>query len=376
MRILVVNWLDRENPRAGGAEHHLHEIFGRLTGRGHEVTLLTSGWSGARARTELDGMEVHRTGGRHTFSFHAPRAYRSRLADRDFDLLVEDLNKVPLFSPFWSRSPVVLLVHHLFGTAAFGEASLPVATATWLLERPVPRVFAGVPTVAVSDSTAADLVARGMDREQITVIPNGVDTTFYAPAPPGEEEDDVPSLLYLGRLKRYKRVDLVIRAVARLRERGVVCRLRVVGKGDRRDALVRLRDRLGLGDDVVEFPGWVDRETKRELLRRSWVHVLTSPKEGWGITNLEAAACGTPTVASDSPGLRDSVRDGRTGLLVPHGDLDALTDALERLLGDHDLRERLGRAAREFAEELDWDRSARRMEEFLEAQVARASGVP
>ncbi len=373
MRILVVNWLDRENPHAGGAEQHLHATFGRLARWGHRITLLTSGWRDAEPRTELDGMQVHRTGGRHTFSFAAPRYYRGELTDLTFDAVVEDLNKVPLFTPLWSRSPVALLVHHLFGATAFREASVPVAAATWLLERPIPRVFAAVPTVAVSESTARDLVERGMDREQITVIPNGVDTGFYTPDP-GDGKDDVPSLLYLGRLKRYKRVDLVIRAVARLRERGVECRLRVAGEGDHREALEGLCSRLGV-DDVVSFPGWVDEETKRELLRRSWVHVLTSPKEGWGIVNLEAAACGTPTVASDAPGLRDSVRDGETGILVPHGNVDALAAALERLLGAPALREQMGRAARRFAEELDWESSARRMETFLETQVAHAHGV-
>jgi glycosyltransferase involved in cell wall biosynthesis len=105
------------------------------------------------------------------------------------------------------------------------------------------------------------------------------------------------------------------------------------------------------------------------------VHVLTSPKEGWGISILEAAACGTPTVASDAPGLRDAVRDGETGLLAPHGDVDALADRLERLLADADLRERMGAAARRFAENLGWDASARAVEAFLARRVAPA-GAP
>ena len=92
MRILVVNWLDRENPQAGGAEEHLHQIFGRLAEEGHQVTALVSGWPGCMGRTHLDGIEVHRTGSRYTFPVFAPKYYRRHLVGCDFDVVVEDLN--------------------------------------------------------------------------------------------------------------------------------------------------------------------------------------------------------------------------------------------------------------------------------------------
>ncbi|NIP80090.1 MAG: glycosyltransferase, partial [Gemmatimonadetes bacterium] len=127
-------------------------------------------------------------------------------------------------------------------------------------------------------------------------------------------------------------------------------------------------EELGVGDRVT-FAGFVSEEEKLRLFRRAWVHVLTSPKEGWGITNLEAAACGTPTVASDSPGLRDSVVDGETGFLVPHGDVEALADRIRALIEEDALRERLGGNARRFAERFTWDRAAEETEAFLEAVV-------
>lgn len=146
-------------------------------------------------------------------------------------------------------------------------------------------------------------------------------------------------------------------------------RLLVAGKGDDMPRLRSLQDRLGLGD-TVEFLGYVPEEKKIELLRRSWVHLLTSPKEGWGISILEASACGTPTIASDSPGLRDAVVAGETGILVPHGDVAALSEAISRMLTNPGERERMGRAARVFSEAFTWHRSARAMEAFLEARVA------
>lgn len=370
LRILVVNWQDRENPQSGGAETHLHEIFGRLACAGHEVTLLVSGWKGCRPRATLDGMDVHRTGGRYTFSLAAPAYYRRLLAGRGFDVVVEDLNKVPLFTPAWVPAPSVLLVHHLFGTTAFEEASFPVAAATWLLELGVPRAFAGRPVVAVSQSTREDLGRRGLDPRPIEVIPNGIEPGRYRPATPADRAAE-PTVVFLGRIKKYKRVDLVLEAVRRLRDRGRPVRLVVGGKGDHAPALQDHARRLGLAE-AVDFPGFLSEEDKQGLFRSAWVHALTSPKEGWGIANIEAAACGTPTVASDAPGLRESVVHGETGLLVPHGDVAALADALDRILSDPGLRDAMGRRARAFAEGFSWDASADAMASFLKRVVQGA----
>jgi len=364
VKILVLNWLDPENPQAGGAEVHLHQIFRRLVALGHSVTLLCSAWPGCERRAALDGIEVHRVGSRYTLSVAAPVYFRRRLRAERFDVVVEDLNKVPFFAPFWGvGAPVALIVHHLFGATAFQEAPFPVAAATWLLERPVPRVFRSVPTVAVSNSTAEDLVRRGLPRSGIQIIPNGVNLEVLSPLPP-EERFPEPTLLFLGRLKRYKRVDLLLQAVAMLVRRGTSCRLLIAGRGDDRRRLEALRKSLGLGDHV-DFLGFITDVEKPDLLQRSWIHLLTSANEGWGISNVEAAACGTPTIASDVPGLRDSVVDGQTGFLVPHGDVEMLSRRIEELLEDEEKRKRLGVGARSFAERFSWDASARAMEVFL-----------
>src|SRR5688572_27793192 len=140
-------------------------------------------------------MSVHRSGGRYTYNLAAPRYYRQRLRNLGFDVFVEDLNKVPLFAPYWVREPIALLVHHLFGTIAFQEAALPLATATWLLEKPIPLVYRRLPTMAVSQSTADDLLHRGF-AAHIEVIPNGTDLTFYGPAASVQKFAE-PTLLYL-----------------------------------------------------------------------------------------------------------------------------------------------------------------------------------
>ena len=367
LRILVVNWQDRLNPNAGGAEEHLHQIFGRLAGRGHEVTLLCSGWRGAEPALELDGMRVHRTGSRYTFNLAAPLHRERALGGQRFDVVVEDLNKVPMLAPLWAPAPVrLLLVHHLFGATAFREANVALASATWLFERAVPAVCRGLPCVAVSDSTRDDLVRRGLNRSDISVIRNGVDLDGLRPS---ADRFPTPTIAYLGRLKRYKRVDLILRAVARLRDRGVRLDAVIAGKGDARADLEATARQLGIAERV-RFAGFVSEREKARLLSRAWAHVLTSPREGWGIVSMEASACGTPSVVSDSPGLRETVRHGETGYLVPHGDVNALAGALTRIT-DPDARDRMGLAARVMAEEHSWDRAADAFESLLEELTGR-----
>jgi len=369
LRILVVNWLDRENPKAGGAEEHLHEVFGRLAGRGHDVTALVSGWSGCTPRASLDGIDVHRAGSRYTFSVAGPRYFSKRLREKAYDVVVEDLNKVPLFAPRWTHAPVVLLVHHLFGSTAFQAAPVPVAVATVLLERTIPLFYRRLPAVAVSESTREDLVRRGLASDRVAVIPNGIDVDHFTPT--GAPRRTRPTLLFVGRLQPYKRVDLLLEAVARLVRDDLDVELLVAGSGDQVRELQELAESADLSHHV-RFLGFVSEEEKLDLLRSAWIHVLTSPKEGWGITCLEAAACGTPTVASDAPGLRESVVDGETGLLVPHGDVGALADAIRSLIDDPDRRRVMGEKARRFAEGYTWEAATDAFERLLQ-QVVRES---
>jgi glycosyltransferase involved in cell wall biosynthesis len=353
MKVLVVNWQDRENPQAGGAEVHLHEIFGRLAAAGHEVSLLCGGWPGCPPRAALDGLEVHRVGTRHTYPALVRRYWREHLASRGFDVVVEDINKIPVWTPRWGARRVVALVPHLFGSTAFQELGLGLAAAVWLAERPLGRVYRDVPFQAISESTAADLAERGIPRAAVTVIYPGVDTTGLTPDE--SERSPEPAFAYLGRLKRYKGVQFVIRAFARLgHPRGL---LEIAGAGDYRPALERLAAELDLGERV-RFLGRIPEAEKRSLLRRAWAVALASPKEGWGITNLEAAACGTPVVASNSPGIRESVRDGETGFLVPHGDVEAMAAAMRRFADAPALVGTFGARARTFAESFTWERAA------------------
>ncbi len=363
MRVLAVNWLDLENPQAGGAEVHFFEIFGRLASKGHEITLVSSGWKGAARRAEISGISVTRVGGRHTFAALGRAAVRGALATSSYDLVVEDINKLPLFLTQVTRLPVYVIVPHLFGATAFREASFPVAAIVWLAERPIPRVYRRAAFHAISESTKADLVSRGVRPSAVRVILPGVDASWYAPDA-GVGRFARPTFLYVGRLKRYKGIDGILGALALGRAEGLDADLLVAGRGDDVNRLRAVTERLGLAD-VVTFLGFVDESEKRALLRQAWALVFPSAKEGWGIANVEAAACGTPVIASDSPGLRESVLDGKTGLLVPHGNTKSLAAAMAKLARSPGLIAELGANARTFAETLSWDTAANQTESHM-----------
>jgi glycosyltransferase involved in cell wall biosynthesis len=361
VRLLVVNWQCRENPLAGGAEIHLHEIFGRLAARGHAVTLLCGGWPGCAQTARLDGIDVVRVGTRHSFPFLARSYFRQHLAGGAFDLLIEDINKVPLFTTRWGGPPVVALVPHLFGGTAFQELTPPLAAAVWLAERPLGRLYRDTPFEAISTSTASDLAERGIPRAAVEVIYPGIDTVGYTPLAGTRAPE--PVFAYLGRLKKYKGVHHVVCAFAEMHH--PTATLEIAGAGDYRPMLERLAASLDLGPRV-KFLGRIDEDDKLTLLRRAWALVFASPKEGWGITNLEAAACGTPVVASNSPGIRESVRDGETGFLVAHGDARAMGAAMDRLAAAPQLVHQMGLQARRFAETFTWERAAEETERHLQ----------
>lgn len=369
-RLLAVNFRDPAHPEAGGAELHLEEILLEAVRRGWQVTWLASGFRGGTPEAEHRGMRVVRRGDWWNFNLVVPGVLAREFAGANApDLVVEDINKVPCFTARWTPAPVAVIVPHLFGATAFQEASAPVAAYVVALERLIPAAYARSRFVVISESTRDDLVARGVPAARVTVVHCGMNHERYsldASVPKTAE----PTLVFVGRLRRYKGLDWVLRTLPRVRERFPGLALDVIGDGPWQEALVRQARRLGLAD-VVRFHGFLPFADKVRRLRSAWALVQPSPKEGWGLTVIEAGACGTAVVAADSPGLRDSVRRDETGLLVPYGDDAALATALGRVLGDAALRERLAAAGVRWAATFRWDECARRSLDALAGEDGR-----
>jgi glycosyltransferase involved in cell wall biosynthesis len=362
-RVLVLNERDPLHPKAGGAETHVAEIFARIAARGAEITLASSRFAGAAARDEVRGMRVHRIG---RMPFYYPRATRvcARDTRRDrYDVVVECLNKLPFLAPLYSAAPVLGLCHHLFGETAFLQVPWPVAAAVWSIERLVPRVYRKSHLVVISESTRDDLIRRGVEPGRIEVHHPGIRQPGFEPPGVSQRRHRVA---YVGRLERYKRVDVLLRAAAHLVGRFPEMRIDIIGRGSDRARLERVAAEVGLADRT-HFAGFVSDEERDRLLAAARVCVCPSVKEGWGLTVIESNALGTPNVATDAPGLRDSVRDGETGFLVPEADVEAFAARMGSLLGDDALAERMAAAAIAWSRDFDWDRAAARMEASLDA---------
>ena len=363
MKILALNWNDLKNPYAGGAEVHLEELLRRLVKAGHEVTLFCSGFENCLPEETIEGIRIVRRGNRFNFNLVAPFHLRKLVKENKFDILVEDINKIPFYTPFYLSLKTLVVIPHLFATTVFHEINFILGSYIYLAERPLIPVYRGLPFNVISESTADDMVERGIPREDISVVHCGIDRECYKPDTSVLKYTE-PTILYLGRIKKYKSVQHLVRALQLVKEKIPTARIKIVGAGDYLKELKTLVDTLGLKNDV-EFPGFVSQAEKVEILRRSHVAVLPSLKEGWGLTNIEANAVGTTVVAANSPGLRDSVQDGQTGFLYEYGNVEQLADKLLMILTDDNLRTRLEAGGLKWADRFNWDDAAAKFEQLL-----------
>lgn len=358
MKLLVLNWQDRNHPEAGGAETHLHEIFGRIARMGHTVNLLSCGFQGAPSNETLEGINVIRRGSRASFNYTVPLWWKREGHLLSPDIIIDDINKIPFMTPLFVNKPVVGIIHHLFGKSIFREVGFLAGTYVSLFERLIPTVYKGVPIATVSESTRSECIALGLKPEQLSVIYNGIAPDEFPMAV--ATKASVPTLVYFGRLKRYKSVAHVIRAFSIVHENIPNAQLQIIGRGDDLASLQELVTTLRLNSHVV-FRGWVTGAEKIEYLSKAHVAINPSVKEGWGITNIEANACGTPVISADVPGLRDSVSNGVSGLLYPYGEIGQLADLILRVLREDEFRLRLSNGAIHWASSFTWDRSAQEM---------------
>jgi glycosyltransferase involved in cell wall biosynthesis len=367
-RIVVLNWRDVQHPQAGGAEQYMHQIATRWVEAGARVTWLTARGPGQSARAVIDGIEVVRAGGALSIYPRTALALLRRLGRIDY--VVDCQNGIPFFSPpFVERDvPVVQVVHHVHQDQ-FGMRFGPVLAAVgrFLEGKGTRVVYKDRPTVAVSPSTRQELRRRLGFRGPIHIVPNGSSASPEVRSP----RDPEPTITVVTRLVPHKRVDVLLAQLAITASVVPKLRVDIVGNGTERIRLTTLAAELGL-DDIVTFHGFQPDKVRDELVRRAWLTMSTSHHEGWGLSIVEAAVHGVPTLALRVPGVRDSVVNGRTGWLVDEvGQLGAAAIMALRELADEDRAREITEACQAWARCFTWDRSAN-----LLAGVLLAAGNP
>jgi glycosyltransferase involved in cell wall biosynthesis len=367
--VLLLCWRDTGHPQGGGSETYLQRIGAHLAESGVRVTLRTARYPGAPRREVLDGVQISRGGGRYSvyiwagLAMVAARIGLGPLRRARPDMVLDTQNGLPFMARLAFGRRVAVLVHHCH-REQWPVAGPVMGRIGWFVESKLsPRVHRRNQYVTVSLPSARDLTYLGVNPNHIAVVRNGLD---QAPAQTLTLPRSLaPRVAVLSRLVPHKQIEDALEAIAELRPRIPDVHLDILGGGWWEQRLVDHADLLGISG-AVTFHGHVDDTTKHRVLQESWVHVLPSRKEGWGLAVTEAAQHAVPTIGyRSSGGLTDSIIDGVTGLLVD--DHTELVDGLERLLTDQVLREQLGAKAAVRSGEFSWEQSAAAMRTVLES---------
>jgi glycosyltransferase involved in cell wall biosynthesis len=373
LRILFLSWRDPRHPKAGGAELFTHEVARRLAKGGDTVEWFVARFDGAAAEEELDGVHIVRGGKQATVHLQAMRRYRGSLAS-SFDVVIDEVNTIPFFTPLWSSVPSLLLIFQLAREVWWHESPFPISALGYAAEPAYLRAYRRTPAMTISASTEKDLRGLGFTAP-ITVLPIGLEPMVV----PDVAREPVTTFLYVGRMAPSKRVHDIVEAFAIFRRTGREGRLWLVGDGP--EAYLRkLRARAAAlaPDGAVEFLGRLATEEKHQRMARAHVLLMASVREGWGLSIAEAGACGTPAVAYDVPGLRDAVRDGETGLVVPPTP-EGMAHGMAELTADPSRYERIAAEARAWSATFSFDAAADSMRDVIARAVAgaqRKSGTP
>ena len=369
MRILILNWRDTKNQWGGGAEQYVHELAKRWVEMGHRVTLFCGQNYLQDLPTEenVDGIRVVRKGGQYTLYFWAAWYYITRFRN-ECDIVIDAVNGVPFFSPLYCHKPIVALQFHVHDMQFFIELPFPMSLVGYIMEKFFFRIFyLRTPIVAISETTKRDVANLGLSEKNTSVVypavtKNGNRLINHST----QKKFSRPTLLYLGKVKRYKRVDMLVRLMPEIIKRVPGTKLLIAGWGTFGPYLTDVSMK-SLVKNNIKIVGPVSDKEKWQLMSKSWVCVNPSLHEGWGIPVIEGNIFGTPTVSFNVPGLSESIKNGQTGFLAETE--NEFVDKTVTLLKNTSLRERMSKNCIKWAGNFDWDKSASQFLRILQKHV-------
>lgn len=357
MRILIFNWRDLKHSWSGGGEIYIFEQASRWVKMGHEVTILC----GQDAEKKLpffeviDGIKIYRKGGRFSLYFWAAWYYLKYFRNK-VDAVIDVENGIPFFTPLFCKVPKICYVYHIHGKQFFYEFPAPFNYVGYFIEKYIfPLIYKHMPIIAISETTKEQLVDIGFYKSKITVVHCGINESYNVKKTIINKFSN-PTILYLGRIKKYKRVDLLIKILPKIVKKIPHVRMIIAGWGTEASNVVDLAMKSSLRRKITVM-GPVSNEEKKTLLSKSWVFVNPSIGEGWSIAVIEANIHGTPAISFNVPGLAESIQDGKTGLLVQN-EKDLIQKICDVLMNKK-LREKLSKNSINWANEFSWNRSAK-----------------
>lgn len=338
-------------PARRGAEANLIEQAAYWVKWGNQVTLLTARFSGSEKMDNIKGVNIIRIGSKYTIYSLFPFYYLFKLR-KNYDFVIDIENGIPFFTPLYCRKPKVCIMHHVHTGVFSKELPFFIAWVPWLLEsKLMPPIYRDTKFIAVSESTKKEMLKLGIKEKNISIVPNGIDHKIYKPGTKAKH----PLIVYVGRLKAYKRLNLLIESFNEVLKEIKNAKLIIAGRGDDEPNLRKQVSDLRL-ENKVEFLGFIPEKEKVKLLQSAWCFVTPSSKEGWGVSVIEANACGTPCIAFDTEGLRDSIVKDKTGYLV--STQNEMTEKIIKILENKVVRERLSKSALKWSKNFDWEKSA------------------
>jgi glycosyltransferase involved in cell wall biosynthesis len=364
MNILIFNWRDLKHSWAGGGEIYVFELAKRWVKAGHKVTVFCSQDPYQKLKDEetYNGIRIVRKGGRFSLYFWAPIWYFKHFRKKT-DLIIDVQNGIPFFTTLFSRRPKVSFVYHVHNKQFFNDLPFPLSFIGFFIEKFIfPVFYRHVPVIAISKTTKKELINLGFKENNIHIVYcgiNGSKTKEYKAA----KKFSSPTLLYLGRIKAYKRVDLLIEIFSQILKFNPSARLILAGWGTEASSITDQVMRSSFRRRI-EVMGPVSESEKKRLLSQSWLFVNPSIGEGWSIAVIESNLHGTPAVGFNVTGLTESIKHGKTGLLA--NDKEDMIKKINKVLNDKPYREELSENARKWAHTFNWDTASSRSLKILE----------
>lgn len=366
-RILFFNWRDTKHSWAGGAESYIQEIAERLVKSGHKVTIFCGNDNHCARNEVVNGVQIVRRGGNYSVYFWAFIYYIFRFKSH-FDIVIDCENGIPFLTPIYVKQPIFLLIHHIHQDVFRKHLMFPFSEIASYIESDVMTfLYKHHHILTVSESSKKQILGLGLGSEEsIDVVNPGIEKILFKK----KRKTTAPTIVYVGRLKPYKNVDVAIQAFRKVLDVYPTALFNIAGSGECLVELQKLVKNLDMKDNV-KFVGQVTDEEKAHLFGKSWVAVQPSTIEGWGITVIEANASGTPVIASNVKGLQESVVDGETGLLVPVDNVKLLAEAMIELLTDKKKLKKLSTEAYKWSKQFSWEKSTSNFCLVIEKRMQR-----